>query len=203
MNAELRSISTEVIYSILIFIIVVSFIQWLTKGFYGNNMLPPEHIPTTLIFTASSPAIYRIAKHVIKNRKNFKHLVDGEYRGQSSKLLRDMEATTASVVSDLTAEISSPLPTPVTPEATIAQTSVAQTSGEKITENPKHPIAEKEVRNEDSGNTKENSQDKEVDTGEKADEVDIVVTVEDLESLKSLRERLILLRRNWGLLSYE
>jgi|GEM_PF-2204151 len=205
MNAELRSMGSEVVYSILIFIIVLSFIQWLTKGFYGNNLIPPEHIPTTLIFTSSSPALYRIAKYIIKSRKDSKHRVGEEYLGQSSKLLRDREATTASVAPDLTAEISTTSQTPVTSEAPIAQTNgvaeapIARTNGvEKVSENLKHHISEVEVKKEDGGKIKENNQGKEVSVEEKLDEVDVVVTEEDLELLKSLKERLMLLRRNWG-----
>ena len=194
MNAELRSMGSEVVYSILIFIIVLSFIQWLTKGFYGNNLIPPEHIPTTLIFTSSSPALYRIAKYIIKSRKDSKHRVGEEYLGQSSKLLRDREATTASVAPDLTAEISTTSQTPVTSEAPIAQTNGV----EKVSENLKHHISEVEVKKEDGGKIKENNQGKEVSVEEKLDEVDVVVTEEDLELLKSLKERLMLLRRNWG-----
>jgi hypothetical protein len=196
MGADLRSMSTEVVYSILIFIVVISFLQWIGKGFYEKSLLPPEHIPTTLMFTASAPVLYRVVRHIIKSKKAFKHHVDEEYRGQPPpKPLQNNGVDPASAIPGITQDPARPSPAAVT-----AETPAVQTNIEKTPENPKHPISEKEGKDEDANEVQEIIQNE--DAHEKIDEMDIVVTKEDLEMLKSLRERLTLLRRNWGLLPY-
>jgi hypothetical protein len=194
MGAELRSMSAEVAYSILIFIVAVSFIQWLSKGFYGKSLLPPEHIPATLMFTASAPVLYRVVKHLIKSKKVSTHRVGEEYRGSPSMPLQNDGVAPVSATPSTPPDL---INTP--PAGGAAEAAGAQTGGaDKVPESLKHPTSEKEVEKGGGGEVRENTQNE----GVGVDEVAIAITEEELELLRSLRERLTLLRRRWGLLSY-
>jgi len=196
MGAELRSMSSEVAFSILIFIVAVSFIQWLAKGYYGKSLLPPEHIPATLMFTASAPVLYRVVKHLIKikSKKVSTHRVDEEYRGSPPiSLQNDGVASVSATPSTPTDLINTP------PAGGAAEAAGAQTGGvDKVPESLKHPTSEKEVEKGGGDEVREKTQNE----GIGVDEVAIAFTEEELELLRSLRERLTLLRRRWGLPSY-